>query len=104
MRVDRYGFTLEPSDLAHRLKVLASHYGGANDVAWQAARVLSAKPEQWQKDAEWRTVYLSRYARIPPSDQEGKTSRVLWGWVRQTSRFLEQEAGKSRLVGEGEDG
>lgn len=90
--------------MAHRLKVLACHYGGSNDAAWQAARTFSARPKQWQRDADWRLVYLSRYAKIQPSELEGWPVRRVWDLVRQTSKFLEQEAGKSRLVGEGEDG
>lgn len=84
--------------------MLASHHGGATDVAWQAAQVLSANPKQWRKDTDWRTVYLSRYARLPPSETEGLPVRRLWDLVRVTSRFLEMEAGKGdRLVGDGED-
>lgn len=91
-------------DVGRRLRVLACHYGGVHDVAWQAARRFSAKPAQWQKDADWRTVYLSRYARIQPSELEGLPVRRIWDLVRETSRFLEQEAGKAQVVGEGEDG
>ncbi len=95
---------MEPSDVAHRLRILANHYGGSNDAAWQAARVFSAKPKRWLEETEWRTIYLSRYAKIQPSEAEGKPVRVLWGWVRRTSKFLEQEAGKAeRLVKDGED-
>ena len=87
------------------MKVLASHHGGGVlDVVWQAARVFSAKPNQWRRDSDWRTVYLSRYARIQPSELDELPVRRLWDLVRQTSKFLDMEAGKSRLVGEGEDG
>jgi len=72
-------------------------------VVWQAARIFSVKPAQMLEDFERLTVYLSRYARISPSEQAGRTWRQLLGWVRQTSRFLEQEAGKAQLAPDGED-
>lgn len=77
--------------------------GGLTEAGRAAAAILSERPRARLEEIEWRTVYLARYARIPPSEQEGRTSRVLWGWVRQTARFLEAEAGKGRLVEGGED-
>jgi hypothetical protein len=65
------------------------------DLGWTVAQRLGVSIEKLEELWFWRRVYLARYARLPPPDDQPVSES--WELVRQTSAMLRREQGEAEV-------
>ncbi len=76
-----------------RLERLARWSGHPfRDASFLPAIELGTNIAELARHQVWRQVYLSRYARLSVTEQEGMTAQRLAAYVRETSAILKGEA------------
>lgn len=80
-----------------RLEILAKWSGRVwRDASFVPALAMALNPAEQERYRVDRQVYLSRYARISVTEQEGMTAARLNTYVQAVSALLKRESASSQ--------